>query len=96
MHLPWGGILQDRARIGTAVVTGVPATQVLVDEIGHATGEQKRSAVLKLVQTELLLAEGAAGRDLVNDPTVMQAAGALVDAYVNLHNVLAHAALHVT
>ncbi len=51
------------------------------------TGPQKKAAALDIVKTSLGATEGVAGRDLVDDADVLQAAGGVIDAVVALHNI---------
>jgi hypothetical protein len=89
MNLPWGKIGGTALRIALGVVMGVPKVEALNAPGSPLTGEQKKAAVLDLIQTELTLAEQVAGRDLASDADVLKAAGGVIDAVSALHNVLA-------
>lgn len=89
MKIPWGTIVHVAARVGSAVITGVPVTESLLKAIGDRSGADKKTAVLDLVRAELALAGGVVGKDLASDPAVLSASSALIDAYVHLHNMLA-------
>lgn len=88
MNLPWGKIAGVALRVGLGALTGVAKVESL-NTGGGLSGAQKRAAVLELIQTELTIAEGIAGRDLASDPDVLKAAGGVIDAVAALHNMLA-------
>jgi hypothetical protein len=67
----------------------ISSAEQLGDALGRSSGADKKAAVLSTVQTELQAAEGIAGRDLANDAEVLAAAGAVIDAEVALHNLVA-------
>lgn len=89
MNFPLGALAAFALRATTAILTGVPAVQQFGAIIGHATGAQKKQAILSLVQSELAAAETLVGRDLANDADVLAAAGAVNDAVVAFHKLLA-------
>lgn len=89
MHVPWGKIVGVASRVALAAVMGIPATEEKAKRIGEAAGALKKDAVLDLVQQELQLAQLVTGRDLSQNGHVMNAAGAVVDAIVGLHNAIA-------
>lgn len=89
MRFPLGLLATIALRATTAILTGVPAVQVFAKTIGAASGAQKKQAVLELVQAELAAAETLVGRDLANDADVLGAAGAINDAVVAFHKLLA-------
>lgn len=72
-----------------AILTAVPAVEAFGKAFNRTTGDEKRATVLELVQAELSAAELLAGRDLANDRDVLAAAGAVTDAVVAFHTVLA-------
>lgn len=67
----------------------IQSAEALGDALGKTSGADKKAAVLATVQAELTAAEGIAGRDLANDSDVIAAAGAIVDAEVAFHNLIA-------
>ena len=78
---PAGGILK-------AISTSVLVIEEVVVDQPSAT---KRQRAIDLVGTMLTLAEDATNRDLLDNQTLAEAVGAVVDAEVALRN--AHAAL---
>jgi len=69
------GAIQQAESLGTA--------------LGSSNGADKKAAVLATLQDELLAAEGIAGRPFARDADVVAAAGAVIDAEVALHNLIA-------
>ena len=67
------------------------AVLVIEDVVIDQPSESKRQRAIDLTGTLLTIAEDAANRDLLNDQTLTEAVGAVVDAEVALRN--AHAAL---
>lgn len=88
LKIPWGKILPVAARVGAAVMTGVPTIEAMTESL-RTPGADKRAAVLTAVRAELNAAEALAGHDLANDPDVLGAAGAIIDAVTHFHNMLA-------
>jgi hypothetical protein len=88
MKFPIGTILQYVTRGVIAAAQAIPAVEAFKGTIAGASGADKKTAVLQLVEAELGAARFATGRDLASDPDVMAAAGAVVDAIVALHNIV--------
>lgn len=86
--VPWSKIAPIAARVGAAVLTGVPAIEALTKSL-RTPGAEKKAAVLDAVRTELYAAELVVGHDVANDPDVLGAASAIIDAVAHLHNILA-------
>lgn len=82
-------VLAVAARVLGAVLSGVPAVETFAATIGHLTGEQKKTAVVALVQNELTAAETLLGHPLAQDADILAAAGDVTDAVVRFHNLLA-------
>jgi hypothetical protein len=102
MGLPWrkiGGIL--KGLVPFVPLIGGPAgailkaistsIQVVEDIIIDQPGTTKRQRAIDLTGTLLTIAEDATNRDLLNNQTLSEAVGAVVDAEVALRN--AHAKL---
>lgn len=88
MKFPWSKILPIAARVGAAVITGVPTIEAMTESL-RTPGADKKAAVLNAVRAELATAENIAGHDLANDPDVLGAASAVIDAVTHFHNMLA-------
>ena len=52
-------------------------------------GQDKQNAAVDMISAFLIAAEGAAGRDLLNDPDVRVATKTAIDAIVALQNLIA-------
>lgn len=52
----------------------------IIENVKNAKGPEKRAAVIAAVPNSIELVEFAAGRDLLNDPAILQLVGATVDA----------------
>ena len=89
MGFPIGNIAKIAGRVLGAILTSVPAVEAAAQAFKTGTGADKKAAVLSVVQAELAAAEMVAGRDLANDADVITAAGAVNDAVVAFHNLLA-------
>ena len=100
MGFPWsklGGVL--KGLLPFVPLVGGPAgailkaisTSVLVIEVVDQPSATKRQRAIDLVGTMLTIAEDATNRDLLDNQTLAEAVGAVVDAEVALRN--AHAAL---
>ena len=101
MGFPWsklGGVLKGllpfvplvggpAGAILKAISTSVLVIEVVVDQ----PSATKRQRAIDLVGTMLTIAEDATNRDLLDNQTLAEAVGAVVDAEVALRN--AHAAL---
>jgi len=84
--------MRDWIRIGTLVITALPKIIGLIERIrGSQSGQgaQKRQDVRELILALVEGAEGATGRDLLNDAEVVKAYDAVNDALVAFQNVIA-------
>jgi len=79
------------ARVGAAVLTGVPAIEKYQQQTRSGDGRDKASALLDLAVDELRAASLAAGRDLSLNPRVIDVLKRLTNDVVELHNALAAA-----
>lgn len=95
MGFPIGKIAGIAIKVLGAIVTSVPAVEAAAKAFKTGTGAEKKAAVLDVVAAELAAAELLLGRDVANDLDVLQAAGAVNDAVVALHKVLARKAAAV-
>lgn len=93
MGVPWGKILPIAARVAGTVITGVPIAEAAASQWKAANGPDKAGLVLRAAQAELQAASITAGRDLSLNPAATAAIQRMIDAYVELHNVLAHQAI---
>lgn len=77
--------------IGNIIVAILPRLIGLIEQkaSAKATGEIKKDAVKEIVLTTVEGIEGAAGRDVFNDPEVSAAYDAMNDAIVGFQNLLA-------
>jgi len=99
MGFPWsklGGVLKGLLPfvplVGGPILKAI-STSVLVieDVVVDQPSATKRQRAIDLVGTMLTIAEDATNRDLLDNQTLAEAVGAVVDAEVALRN--AHAAL---
>lgn len=58
----------------------IKGTMLVVDKIKDAPGPSKKAAVIDSVPAALALSEFAAGRDVFNDPAVLELVSAYIDA----------------
>lgn len=87
MGFPWKKLKLVGVAVGSMFVPGLAAAVESVEEnLSDLKGPDKKAAALAMAQTIIETAEGAAGKDLVNDPAVLGAAGAYVDAVVSVKN----------
>jgi hypothetical protein len=89
MGFPIGKVLSIAMRVFGVIQSAVPAVEAAAATFGHGSGPQKKAAVMELVTAELEAAELVAGTHLATDLDVLQAAGAISDAYVTFQRVLA-------
>lgn len=89
MGFPIGKVLSIASRVFGVIDKGVPAIEAAAQAFGHASGSAKKAAVMDLVAAELEAAELVAGAGMAHDMDVLAAAGAISDAYVAFHKVLA-------
>ncbi len=76
MQMPnvnWGAIA---VKLPTIISTAVS----IVDHVKSAKGPEKKQAVLDAIPTSMELIEFAAGKDLLNDPAIMELVSAAIDA----------------
>ena len=89
MGFPIGKIFTVASRVLGVIDKAVPAVEAASKAFGPGTGPQKKATVMDLVAAELEAAELVAGTALAHDAGVLQAAGAISDAYVEFHKILA-------
>lgn len=91
----WGKFLKGERFVAALVGLVIPAVaqaQAAGEAIGRAhTGAEKQAAVVEAVKVGLATSEEFAGHDLLNDPQTEAATKAIIDAVVNLHNIVAKA-----
>jgi hypothetical protein len=75
--------------IAFRLLSHTDAIEAIAAAIPELKGPRKRDAAVSLGLEGVALAESLAQKDLLNDPEVAKAAGAFVDAYVALQNVVA-------
>lgn len=93
VNVPWKAILGTAARVGDAVLKGVPATEIAEGVLARLGGSDKERTVLEAALCELRTASKTAGRDLSTDPAVVAAVQELIAVTVRLHNAMAAAAV---
>jgi hypothetical protein len=101
MGLPWGRIgrvLKGLAPFSTfirgsagTILRAVSTAVQIVEDVFPGKGATKRERAIDLTGTILTIVEGTTERDLLDDETLKEAVGAVIDAEVALRN--AHAAL---
>ncbi len=92
MGFPWHRVAAIGLGIGGLFVPGLTsAINIVQENLGGLKGPDKKAAAIAIATTVVETAEGAAGKDLLNDPAVVAATSAFVDAYVALQNALAAA-----
>jgi hypothetical protein len=89
MGFPIGKILTIASRVFGVIGRAVPAVEAASHAFGRGSGPEKKAAVMDLVAAELEAAELVAGAAMAHDMDVLQAAGAISDAYAAFHKVLA-------
>ena len=87
MGLNWVGLAKRAATIVPQIIGMIRSVEANRDDIG---GPQKKEIVMEWSRKSIPIAEGAVGKDLVDDALVLDAMSKLVDAYVAFEN--AHAA----
>ena len=77
-------------KIGTLVITALPKLISLIERLKGDPGQgaTKKQAVKDLILAMVETTEGAAGKDLLNDPEVSRAYDAVNDAIVAFQNLL--------
>lgn len=101
MGLPWrriGGLLKGLAPFiplvggpAGAILKAVSTSIQVVEDVVDGPGRTKRQRAIDLTGALLTVVEDATSRDLLDDQTLTEAVGAVIDAEVALRN--AHAAL---
>lgn len=77
----------DLTKIGMVVmrVVGlIPAFVAAVDKIKDAKGSEKKKAVIDSIDDFLAMAEAGIGKDVFNDPAILQLRDAVIEAEVAL------------
>lgn len=75
--------------IGLRVVSVIGTLIQGVERVRKASGPEKKAAVLEAIAAGVPALEFALDKDFLNDPKVLEAASAYVDAYVALQNAIA-------
>lgn len=78
-------------RAVAVIPAAVQTAQSLRTEL-HTPGADAKAAVVAAAQAELAAGEAIAGGTWANDADVLAAVGAISDAVVNLHKLVAHKA----
>lgn len=87
MGFPWRKLKLVGVAVGSMFVPGLAAAIESVEEnLKDIKGPDKKKAALAMISTIVETAEGAAGKDLVNDPSVLGAASTYVDMFVAAKN----------
>lgn len=90
MGFPWKQLAKVGIGVGGIFVPGLnSAIHVVEENLPDLKGPNKKAAALKIAMSVIETSEDAAAKDLVNDPVVLAAASAYVDAYVALQNAIA-------
>lgn len=92
MKFPIGKAFTVGTSVLTAILRAVPLIQAMSNKRSPLTGAEKKASVLEVVAAELAAAELLLGRDLADDADVLEAAGAVNDAVVAFHKLLARKA----
>lgn len=74
---------------GLSLIPAITAAINAVERFVKAKGADKQAAALDMAQIILAATEGMAGKDLLNDEDVRDAAKKVIDAQVALQNVIA-------
>lgn len=82
-------IAQVAARVISAIVTLVPVVEKLKQAGRIPSSADAREQVIDGAMDALVITEGIAGRDLVNDRELREVAGGIVDLVVRFHNLVA-------
>lgn len=91
MHINWKSIAHLAAAMVGSVVPGVAAAEQAAEAIASATGASKQQDVLDTVNQSVLALDSIAGREIIKSDAAQAATRAVIDAVVNLHNVVAAA-----
>ena len=89
MHFNIGAVLRVASVIVGTVVPAVGHVETIAQTFKAMSGKDKQNTVVDMVKTALSGAEGITGQDLLSDADVEAATRSLIDATVNLHNVVA-------
>lgn len=92
MKLPWKHIASVALGVGGLFIPGLQvAVNTVEASLPELKGPQKKAAAVAIATTVVETIEGAAGKDILNDPMVMAATASAVDAIVSLQNAIAAA-----
>jgi hypothetical protein len=83
MHLKWIGI---GFKLVPLILGAIHAVEKFIKGI---KGTEKQDAALAFATDVLAFAEGATGKDLLDDARMQEALRALIDAYVAVQNIAA-------
>ncbi len=89
MKVNWLTVARIGASVVGQIVPGVSAVEALAESLGSVTGEQKKQAIVDLVKNTVLAGEGLTNTDFKLEPDLDKAVGAVVDAVVALHEIVA-------
>jgi hypothetical protein len=92
MHIDWKNVSHLVAAMVGTIVPGVQAAESLAWSVGSAHGKDRQDQVAALVKQVVTATNAAAARPIVNSDAADAATRAVIDAVVNLHNVVAHTA----
>src|SRR5262249_3163580 len=89
MKISWLTVARIGANVVGQIVPGVAAVEQLAETLGSVRGDQKKQAIVDLVKNSVLAAEGLTAKEFQLRPDLDSAVGAIVDAVVHLHNLVA-------
>lgn len=74
--------------VGIKIAGFIPVAINAVEAIKGKSGAEKRQAVLDAITSGVPAVEALVGKDLLEDPKVVEAAGNYIDAYVALQKAI--------
>ena len=90
MGFPWRKVIDIAAGVGGAFNPAIGAAVHTVEEnLPGLAGPDKKTAAISIAQSVILATESTLQKDVVNDPEVVAATGAAIDAYVAAMNTQA-------